>query len=200
MAHAAGLDMTSVEILPGSEPHAHLLIRRFDLEDGRRLHQHTLGGLLHVDYNEVGASSYEEYLRAVLRLGMPPAAVEEGYRRMVFNLVAVNHDDHVKNLSFHLTPDGRWRLAPAYDVTFSRGVGWTSTHQMRVADKLSGIAWKDLLRVARTFGVKRADGILDEVRAGVATWPDAAVEAGVAPDDIDRVRAELGERAREVGV
>jgi serine/threonine-protein kinase HipA len=98
-----------------------------------------------VDYNEPGASSYEEYLRTMLRLGMPPAAVVEGYRRMVFNILAINQDDHVKNLSFHMYPDGSWTLAPAYDLTFAKGGGWTSTHQMRVADKRSGITSKDLI-------------------------------------------------------
>ena len=200
MARAAGIDMASVEILPGSEPYAHLLVRRFDLENGRRLHQHTLGGLLHVDYNDIGASSYEEFLRAVLRLGMPPAAVEEGFRRAVFNIVAVNQDDHVKNLSFHLEPDGAWRLAPAYDVTFSRGAGWTATHQMRVADKLSTVTWKDLYGVAKTFGVKRPGRIVEEVRAGVAQWPDAAATSGVAAEDVELVQAALDARARQMGV
>lgn len=192
--------MAVVEILPGTAPYAHLLVHRFDVRDGERLHQHTLGGLLHVDYNDVGASSYEELLRAVLRLGLPPAAVEESFRRVVFNIIAVNQDDHVKNLSFHLGQDRAWRLAPAYDVTFSRGLGWTATHQMRVADKLSGITWQDLLGVALTFGVRRPERVLEEVRAGVGTWPDAAAACGVEDEDVARVQAELDARAREMGI
>jgi serine/threonine-protein kinase HipA len=198
MARTAGIEMAEVEILPGCEPHAHLLVRRFDRRDGERLHQHSLGGLLHVDFNDIGASSYEEYLRAILRLGLPPAAVDEGYRRMVFNVLAVNQDDHVKNLSFLMQPDGTWRLTPAYDVTIARGHGWTSTHQMRVADKLSGVTRHDLLGVARTFGVKRPERVVEQVRHGVDQWPKAAREAGVDADHVERIQLELDRRWREL--
>jgi serine/threonine-protein kinase HipA len=198
MARAAGLDMARVEILPGGGPHAHLLVRRFDRCDGERLHQHSFGGLLHVDYNDVGASSYEEYLRTILRLGLPPAAVDEGYRRMIFNVLAINQDDHVKNLSFLMEPDGTWTLTPAYDVTFAHGHAWTSTHQMRVADKLSGIGREDLLRVARTFGVKRPERILEQVREAVAGWADAARDTGVGAEHIGRIQRELERRGRQV--
>lgn len=196
MARAAGLDASHIEMLESADGHAHLLIRRFDVARGARLHQHTLGGLLHVDYNDPGASSYEEYLRAILRLGMAQAAVEQGYRRMAFNVMAVNQDDHVKNLSFHLGPDGRWALAPAYDVTFAMGGPWTQRHQMRVADKLSGIARADLLAVARTFAIRAPDGILDEIAAAVAGWPAHAREAGVPAADIARIGAALDARRR----
>src|SRR5690606_15656366 len=146
MARAAGLEMADVSVLESAGGYAHLLIRRFDVTaDRQRLHQHTLGGLLHVDYNDAGASSYEEFLRTALRLGLPPAAIIEGYRRMVFNVVAINQDDHVKNLSFGMRPDGAWYLTPAYDLTFSQGRAWTSRHQMRVADKRSGITRADLV-------------------------------------------------------
>lgn len=198
MARAAGIDMADVELLPGGGPHAHLLVRRFDRHDGERLHQHSLGGLLHVDYNDVGASSYEEYLRTILRLGLPPAAVDEGYRRMVFNILAVNQDDHVKNLSFLMTPEGEWSLTPAYDVTFAHGQGWTSTHQMRVADKLSGIARDDLLSVARTFGVKRPERIIEQVLDGIAEWPNAARDTGVGAEHTARIQRELDRRGREL--
>ncbi len=199
LADLAGIDVARVSILPGAEPFAHLLIERFDLDVDTRLHQHTLGGMLHVDYNDVGASSYEEYLRTILRLGMPPAAVEEGYRRMLFNILAINQDDHVKNLSFHMAPDGRWSLTPAYDLTFARGQGWTATHQMRVADKLSGITLKDVLDVGRSFGVKRPERIVEGVRSAIGGWPDAAREVGVGADDITRVQDALDGRWRGLG-
>jgi len=113
MAVAAGIAMADVSVLE-DDAHAHLIIRRFDLTPaGARIHQHTLGGMIHIDYNDPGASSYEEYLRRILALGMPYASLEEGYRRTVFNVLAVNQDDHVKNLSFHMRPDGRWKLTPA---------------------------------------------------------------------------------------
>ena len=197
MARDAGLDVVDVTMLEGADGHAHLLIPRFDRRDGERLHQHTLGGLLHVDYNDPGASSYEEYLRVILRLGMPPAAVVEGYRRMVFNILAVNQDDHVKNLSFHMNADGVWTLTPAYDLTFAKGGGWTATHQMRVADKRANITRTDLIGVAETFGIRNPAGIIAQIADAVMRWPDYAAEQGVPGDTIEHVRSELATRAVE---
>ncbi len=199
MAREAGLEAVEVRVLESEAGHAHLLIPRFDHAAEGRLHQHTLGGLLHVDYNDPGASSYEEYLRTMLRLGLPPAAVIEGYRRMVFNVLAVNQDDHVKNLSFHMDPTGTWSLTPAYDLTFAKGGGWTATHQMRVRGKRSGITRADLLEVGREFGIRAPHRILEEVREAVARWPDRAREQGVPEDVARRVGQELEGRWREMG-
>lgn len=199
MARAAGLEVADVTLLEAGE-HAHLLVHRFDLEGGLRLHQHTLGGLLHVDYNEPGASSYEEYLRTVLRLGMPYASVEEAYRRMVFNVVVVNQDDHVKNLSFHMTPDGVWRLAPAYDVTFSKGQGFTARHQMRVRDKTADITATDLVEVGKQFGVNHPDRILGTICEAVDRWEGLAAERGVPAAKVTAVRRELDRRRAELGI
>ncbi len=206
LARAAGIDMADVQVLHAGE-HRHLLIRRFDLEepagatgtgtetktDIRRLHQHTLGGALHVDYNDPGASSYEEYLRTILRLGMPPAAVQEGFRRMAFNVMAINQDDHVKNLSFHMAPDGNWRLTPAYDVTFARGQGFTKRHQMRINDKVAGITRADLLAVAHTFAIKRPERILQHIDDALDGW-DAESRRHEVPE---AVRVEVGTSLRQ---
>jgi serine/threonine-protein kinase HipA len=200
MARAAGLDVVDVTVLASAAGYAHLLVPRFDGPSGERLHQHTLGGMLHVDYNEPGASSYEEYLRTVLRLGMPPSAIVEGYRRMVFNVLAVNQDDHVKNLSFHMDPRGVWSLTPAYDLTFAKGGAWTAMHQMRVADKRAGITYADLIGVAATFGIRDPAGIIERVRSVTADWPRYAHEVDVPDDTIRRIAAELEARAREVGL
>ncbi|MGD2069845.1 MAG: type II toxin-antitoxin system HipA family toxin [Gemmatimonadota bacterium] len=197
MARAAGLDVVDVSVLESAAGHAHLLIPRFDLTEDGPLHQHTLGGLLHVDYHEPGASSYEEYLRTMLTLGMPPAALVEGYRRMVFNVLSVNQDDHVKNLSFHMDRTGAWSLAPAYDLTFARGRGWTSTHQMRVADKRSGITHRDLVEVGRTFGIRAPSRIIEEVREAVSRWPELARDEAVPPEVMRRIEEALRERGEE---
>jgi serine/threonine-protein kinase HipA len=199
MARDAGLDVVDVALLAAEDGHAHLLIPRFDVRNGTRLHQHTLGGLLHVDYNDPGSSSYEEYLRTILRLGMPPAAVVEGYRRMVFNVLAVNQDDHVKNLSFHMDTDGTWSLTPAYDLTFAKGGGWTATHQMRVADKRTGITRADLTGVAETFGIRNPAGIITQIADAVRRWREYAAEQAVPADTIAVVNRELEARARETG-
>ncbi|MEK9501534.1 type II toxin-antitoxin system HipA family toxin [Gaopeijia maritima] len=200
MARDAGLDVVDVIVLESAEGHAHLVIPRFDHPREGGLHQHTFGGLLHLDYNDPGASSYEEYLRTILALGMPPAAVIEGYRRMVFNVLAVNQDDHVKNLSFHMDRDGVWSLTPAYDLTFAKGAGWTATHQMRVADKRAGITRADLLSVAATFGIRDPGGIVDRIADVVGDWPRYAAEQGVPDEAARQVGAELEARSRATRV
>lgn len=199
MARDAGLHVVDITVLESSDGHAHLVVPRFDHPTEGGLHQHTLGGLLHLDYNEPGASSYEEYLRTILRLGMPPSAVIEGYRRMVFNVLAVNQDDHVKNLSFHMDRDGVWALTPAYDLTFAKGQNWTSTHQMRVADKREGITRADLVAVASTFGIRSPSRIIDRVAEVLSRWPAYAKEQAVPPDAQEGVSTELQERANSLG-
>lgn len=198
MARAAGLEMPPIELLE-ADGYAHLLVHRFDIRDGRRLHQHTFGGLVHTDYNEPGASSYEEYFRTIQALGMAYDALSQAYRRMAFNVMAVNQDDHVKNLSFHMDREGAWSLTPAYDVTFARGEGWTRSHQMRVRDRTSDIRRDDLLAVADEFGVKKADRILDEIRDAIARWEEFAERHGVPEGVVAGIRRELDDRASELG-
>jgi serine/threonine-protein kinase HipA len=199
MAEAAGLDMAHVTTLPGPGGYVHLLIRRFDVVAGSRLHQHTLGGLLHVDYNDAGASSYEEYLRTCLTLGLPPVAIEEAFRRMAFNIVAVNQDDHVKNLSFHLGPAGAWTLTPAYDITFAKGEGFTRVHQMRVADKQAGISRADLEDIGERFAIKGASEVIGKVIDTVGHWPAHAREAEVPDEVARRIESELVARRVDLG-
>ncbi len=198
MARTAGVDMHPIDVL-GSDGYAHLLVHRFDTKDGERLHQHTLGGMIHVDYNEPGASSYEEYLRTMLRLGMTYDALRQAYRRMVFNVLAVNQDDHVKNLSFHMHPSGEWSLTPAYDITFAFGAGWTANHQMRIRDKTRGITNDDLLAVAKEFGIKKPERILDQTRSALADWERFAASYEVPTDAIRAIRTALDARATALG-
>jgi len=198
MAAAAGIEVAEVEVLE-SDGYTHLIVPRFDIEGSDRIHQHTFGGLVHVDYHVPGSSSYEEYLRSIYRLGMPQAAVEEGFRRMVFNLLAINQDDHVKNQSFHLRTDGTWSLTPAYDITFVKGRGFTAQHQMRVQDKTSDITMADVLAVAEIFDIRRAGTIVDDVRAALARWEAFAADFDVAPGKVAAIRAEIDGRARLMG-
>lgn len=197
MARAAGIDMPQIDVLE-SDGYTHLLVHRFDVRGGERLHQHTLGGLLHVDYNVPRSSSYEEYFRTVLRLGMAYDALRQAYRRMVFNVMAVNQDDHVKNVSFHMDRAGTWSLTPAYDVTFAHGTGFTSTHQMLVRDKAADIRTADLVAVAGEFGVKQQERVLDETRAVLNDWERYASTYDVPRGAVTAVRAELDRRARSL--
>jgi serine/threonine-protein kinase HipA len=199
MAREAGLDVVGPELIESTDGHAHLVVPRFDRPGDEPLHQHTLGGLLHLDYNDPGASSYEEYLRTILRLGMPHGDILEGYRRMVFNVLAVNQDDHVKNLSFHMDATGAWALTPAYDVTFARGEGWTAWHQMRVNGKRDGIRREDLLAVAEMVGIRAPGRIVDRVAAVLEGWPDYASARGVPAATVSAIGEVLRERANTTG-
>ena len=194
LARSAGLDMSRIEMLE-HDGFAHLLVHRFDLDGGERIHQHSLGGLIHVSYQERGASSYEEYMRSVLGLGMGHDALREAYRRMVFNVLAVNQDDHVKNLSFHMRRNGVWELAPAYDITFARGRDWTSQHQMRIQDKTAEIREADLLKIAELFDIKKPGRILDRSRDVLTGWEVAAARYAVPAPTVEAVRAALDDRA-----
>ena len=154
LAKEAGLEVVETELLE-ERGLAHLLIRRFDRLAGRRIHQHTLGGLQHIDYNLPGAFSYDRYLRTVQQLGIGFQGLVEAFRRAVFNVVSVNQDDHVKNFSFLMDQSGTWGLSPAYDLTFARGVLWTSQHQMTVNGTADGITRADLEALAAKHGLSR---------------------------------------------
>jgi len=187
MARAAGITMMECRLLEEGG-RRHFMTQRFDrLDDGRKLHMQTLGALAHLDYNQAGAHSYEQVFDVMRRLGLPLVSMEEQFRRMLFNVVARNQDDHVKNIAFLMDKAGQWTLAPAYDVTYSynpSGV-WTATHQMTISGRRDGFTRADLRAAARTAGLKqgRADALLDEIVAIVTRWPAFAAEAGL-PDDV----------------
>ncbi len=198
MAVAAGLRMSDLQLI-GDEAYAHLFIPRFDFgPSGERLHQHTFGGLIHVDYNDPGASSYDEYLRRILSLGMPYASLEEGYRRAVFNVLGVNQDDHVKNLSFHMHQDGRWELTPAYDVTFAKGTGFTKRHQMSLRGKREGFQLSDLLALGEAMTIRRPNRIVEEVRDAIADFLVHAEATGTPVEAARDIQDELRQRDQQV--
>ena len=192
MALAAGIEMNECR-LHGEGGRSHFMTRRFDRDAaGGKVHMQSLAGLRHFDYNDAGAHSYEQAMETIRGLGLGTGAAEEQYRRAVFNVVARNQDDHVKNISFLMNGAGEWRLSPAYDVTYAynpRGP-WTGRHQMSLAGKRSGFERADLLRFAETSGLKapRAARVIDEVLEAVADWPRFAVEAGVGERDVRRIR------------
>lgn len=186
MAQAAGLTMTECRLL---EEHGrrHFMTRRFDRDDaGRKLHMSSLAALAHFDYNQAGAYGYEQAFQAMRTLGLPMSALEEQFRRMVFNIVGRNQDDHVKNIAFLMDKAGTWSLAPAFDVTYSYNPAgaWTSAHQMTVNGKRDGFTRDDLRAVAQVAGLKRgrADAIADEVTAAVHRWPEFAAAAELGDD------------------
>jgi serine/threonine-protein kinase HipA len=190
MARAAGLQVPETHLLEERRL-AHFLTRRFDRVEGRRLHLHSVGGLEHVDFNQPGLYSYEQYLRLVLTLDLGHPALEEAFRRACFNIVAVNQDDHVKNLAFLMDETGRWTLAPAFDLTFARGAGFTRRHQMSLAGKREEFSPADLLGVAKRFGIRGAREILERIGESVGRWPKWARESGVADPKMREIQSVL---------
>ena len=143
----------------------------------------TVGALEHVSYNEPGTYSYEQVLLLIRRLGLGTPVVEQQFRRMVFNVVARNQDDHVKNIAFLMDRQGAWSLTPAYDVIWAWKPGnpWLDSHQMSINGKRNGFTVADLREVAGVAGLKRgrAEAILAEVGCVVASWAEIADEVGV---------------------
>jgi len=186
MAKAAGVTMSECRLLEEGG-RRHFMSRRFDRrDDGEKLHMQSLCALSHFDFNHAGAYSYEQALLAIRQLNLPMAAVEEMFRRMTFNLVARNQDDHVKNIAFLMDKTGHWSLAPAFDMTYSYNPTgtWTGSHQMTMNGKRDGFTLADFRACAKSALMKRgrAEAIVEEVRAAVAQWPDYAEQARVLTD------------------
>jgi len=195
MARDAGLTMSDCRLLE-ENGRRHFMTRRFDRPTGsEKLHLQSLGALAHLDLNSAGGHSYEQALQVVRRLGLRVADVEELFRRMVFNVVARNQDDHVKNIAFLMDRRGRWSLAPAFDVTYAYNPDgrWTSQHQMTINGKPDGFTLQDFRACARSASMKRgrAEAIITEVQQVVARWVDYADEARVASDHRDRIQSTL---------
>lgn len=192
MARDCGIDMQECRLFE-ENGRRHFMTRRFDrLENGEKLHMQSLCALAHFDYNLAGAYSYEQALLVMRQLELPMAAIEQMYRRMVFNIVARNQDDHVKNIAFLMDKTGHWSLAPAFDVTYSynpAGV-WTGSHQMTLNGKRDAFTLQDFKACARKVSLKRgrAEAIVEEVQAVVARWPDYAEQARLAADTRDAIR------------
>jgi len=191
MALAAGITMMPCRLhLEGGR--AHFMTRRFDrTPDGDKLHLQSLGALAHLDYNQPGAHSYEQALQAMRRLGVPRADLDEQVRRAMFNVVARNQDDHVKNIAFLMDRQGRWRLSPAFDVVhaWDPDSPWMSRHQMSIGGKRGGFVREDLLALARVADIKRpqAAEMLDEVLAAARRWGEFAGEAEVAEERVEAI-------------
>jgi len=192
MALAAGITMSECRLLE-ENGRRHFMTRRFDrLPGGAKLHLQSLCAMAHFDFNHAGAYAYEQALLTIRQLALPMAAVEEQFRRTVFNLVARNQDDHVKNIAFLMDQQGRWTLAPAFDVTYSYNPtgAWTATHQMTLNGKRDGFTLEDLRAGAKSASMKRgrAEVIFEEVRAAVARWPEFAAQAQVAATTRDQIQ------------
>ena len=191
MARAAGITMSQCR-LHHEGGRSHFMTKRFDrIGTRRKIHMQTLGAMQHFDFNDPSAYSYEQAVMTIRALGLGMVAVEEQFRRAVFNVVARNQDDHVKNISFLMDRSGKWVLSPAYDVAYAYNPSgaWTRDHQMSLAGRRNDFEREDILQFATSIGLKkrRALEILDKVSATVGDWGKHAEAAGVAPCDMARI-------------
>lgn len=192
MAKAAGIHMTESRLL---EEHgrAHFMTKRFDRVDGKKLHTQTLCGIAHYDFNMAGAYSYEQAFAVMRKLRLSKADAVEQYRRMLFNVMARDLDDHTKNIAFLMGPDGKWTLSPAYDVTYSHNPAgkWTNQHQMSLNGKRDHFTKDDLVAVAESISLSKPEGIINDVVKSVEKWPEFANEAGVEPEIMGEISKHL---------
>ncbi len=191
MAIDAGITMNECRLFAESD-RRHFMTRRFDrLPGGGKLHMQSLCALAHYDFNLAGAYAYEQALLMIRQLGLPMATVEEQFRRMAFNIIARNQDDHVKNIAFLMDKTGTWSLAPAFDLTYSYNPTglWTALHQMTLNGKRDDFTLEDFKACAKASSMKRgrAAAIVGEVQEKVAHWPNYAEEAGVPSAWRDRI-------------
>jgi serine/threonine-protein kinase HipA len=180
MAKAAGIDMTECRLLE-ENGRAHFMTKRFDRVDGDKLHMQSLCGIAHYDFNMAGAYSYEQAFAVMRKLRLSKADAIQQYRRMVFNIVARDLDDHTKNISFLMARDGKWRLSPAYDVIYSHNPAgqWTNQHQMSLNGKRDHFTKEDLIAVSASISLSKPDGVINDVVTAIERWPEYAKDAGV---------------------
>lgn len=189
MAMAAGIAMSPCELFE-ENGRAHFMTKRFDRVGNDKIHFHSLCGMAHLDFYTPSVHSYEQYLRTILDLNLGAKALEQAWLRCVFNMAAVNCDDHTKNLAFLMDATGRWSLAPAFDMCFSHNPAadrWTRQHQMLLRGKALDIGAADVLSLAEEFEISRPKVLLKRVVDAVKEWPKLAKDAGVQAADIKRI-------------
>ena len=178
MARACGIKMMESQLLE-ENGRAHFMTQRFDRENGNtRHHIQTLCAMQHFNYNQVTIYSYEQLFQTMRKLRLPYNDAVQMFRRMVFNVVASNCDDHTKNFAFRLRENSRWELSPAYDIcyAFDPKSIWVSQHALSINGKRKGISYDDLLNIAKSMNVKKAKQIIEDIRSNVAKWRDFADE------------------------
>lgn len=188
MAKEAGIEMSECRLLEENR-RAHFMTKRFDRQKNHKIHMQTLCGIAHYDYKMLRAYSYEQAFQVMRRLRLPYNQAEEMYRRMVFNVIARNQDDHTKNISFLMNRSGKWSLSPAYDVSWAYNPqgNWTSKHQMSINNKWDEITRADLIATAKNMNIKRPELIIEQVIDSVNLWYKFAKEYDIPAETINQI-------------
>ena len=172
LVNECGIEMSDCSLIE-ENGRAHFLTKRFDRQNGEKIHMQTLCGIAHYDYCNPRSYSYEQAFNVMRALRLPYSQAQEMYRRMVFNVVIRNQDDHTKNISFLMDRQGKWTLSPAYDMGFAYNPkgGWTAQHQMSINGKFDDITRQDLLEFAKRNNIKEATEIIDRIAEVSSRWP-----------------------------
>lgn len=188
MARDSGIDIPEIQLFE-HENLRHFLIKRFDRVDNERIHTHTLAGLTHTDFNIPKHYSYDMLLKLTLNLTGEQSAVKEQFRRMVFNVIARNQDDHAKNFSFMMNRKGVWSITPAYDITYANGVEYTKNHQLSIRGKVNDFAIEDLLYIAKESSIKEswAKETIQHIIHIVSSFEKRAQELNINEKHISRI-------------
>ena len=193
MANDAEIEMTACRLLE-ENGRAHFMTQRFDREPGKgKIHMQSFCAMQHFDFNEINSYSYEQLFETMRLLGLPYPQAEQLFRRMVFNVIARNCDDHTKNFAFIMDKTGTWKLSPAYDVCYSYRPGstWVSQQSLSVNGKRQNITRDDLIVVAKQMNIKKAANIVTQINEVVNNWPKYAEETKVNPELRDAINKTL---------
>jgi len=193
MAKAAGIEMTECRLLE-ENGRSHFMTRRFDRKSGNdRIHVQSFCAMQHFDFNDVNSFSYEQLFETMRLLSLPYPQAEQLFRRMVFNVIARNCDDHSKNFAFLMDKTGKWSLSPAYDVchSYRPGSPWVSGQSLSVNGKRENINSDDFLMVARQMNIKKAEVIVRQINSEVQNWKHFAKETGVSGDLTEAIQKTL---------
>ena len=193
MATDCGINMMDSELLE-ENGRAHFMTKRFDREKGAiKHHIQTFCALQHFDFNEVKSYSYEQLFQTMRILRLPYPDAEQMYRRMVFNVIARNCDDHTKNFAFRLKQGSNWELAPAYDIchAFRPGSIWVSQQALSINGKRIGIEKNDLINFAKAINIKKPEAIIAEINSRIQHWNTYADEVKIPKKLRDSIKATL---------
>uniref|UniRef100_UPI00404B2510 type II toxin-antitoxin system HipA family toxin n=1 Tax=Algoriphagus sp. TaxID=1872435 RepID=UPI00404B2510 len=190
MAVDAGIEMMESELLV-ENGRAHFMTKRFDrLNGANKVHVQSFCALRHYDFNDISLYAYEDLFETMRLLVLPYPQAEQLYRRMVFNVIAKNCDDHTKNFAFTMDQSGEWSLSPAFDVCYAYrpSSSWVSQHCLSVNGKRKNIEKADLLEVARKMNIKNANEIIDQIDQVISRWKHYANDQKVDPELRDTIQ------------
>lgn len=199
MAKECGINIPEIDLIQDQNLN-HFAIKRFDRDNSNKLHMHSLASMVHVNFNEPLHYSYDEAMRVVRFITKDARAVEEFYKRAVFNVLARNQDDHAKNTSFLMDEQGKWSLSPAYDITYANGNHYTKNHQMSIVGKVNNFTREDLITLGTNIGMKKskAEEIINHTAEVVTSFLQRAIDIKIRKDLIELVQKNVDKRLKVI--